>query len=48
VSLLEKYGSMDYTVAAMKKLDSEARSIIESFGGNPILIKMLDSLKTWE
>ena len=47
VSLLEKFGSLDYTRQTMLQLDQEARKEIEKLGGNPILERVLDELKNW-
>ena len=47
VSLLEKFGSFDYTRQTLIQLDLDARREIEKLGGNPILEKVLDELKNW-
>ena len=47
VSLLEKFGSFDYTRQTLIQLDLDARREIEKLGGNPILERVLDELKNW-
>lgn len=47
VSLLEKFGSFDYTRKTLIELDLDARREIEKLGGNPILERVLDELKNW-
>lgn len=47
VSLLEKFGSFDYTRQTMVRLDLDARTEIAKLGGNPILERVLDELKNW-
>lgn len=47
VSLLEKFGSFEYTRQTMLRLDLEARRAIAELGGNPILEHVLDELKNW-
>ncbi|MCL4118426.1 UNVERIFIED_CONTAM: hypothetical protein GTU68_056318 [Idotea baltica] len=48
VSLLEKFGSIAYTKAALSDLDRTAREEIEKLGGNPLMISLLDSLRNWD
>eukprot|EP00096_Caligus_rogercresseyi_P009356 TRINITY_DN3162_c0_g1_i1.p1 TRINITY_DN3162_c0_g1~~TRINITY_DN3162_c0_g1_i1.p1 ORF type:complete len:304 (+),score=69.41 TRINITY_DN3162_c0_g1_i1:1057-1968(+) len=48
ISLLESFGSLDYTKLALSDLDAKARAEIERLGGNPILIGLLDELKNWD
>lgn len=47
VSLLEKFGSFEYTRQTLIQLDLDARREIEKLGGNPILERVLDELKNW-
>jgi len=47
VSLLDKFGSFEYTRETLLRLDLDARNEIEKLGGNPILEKVLDELKNW-
>lgn len=47
VSLLEKFGSFDYTRQTLVRLDLDARHEIAKLGGNPILERVLDELKNW-
>lgn len=47
VSLLDKFGSFDYTRQTLVQLDLDARREIEKLGGNPILERVLDELKNW-
>ena len=47
VSLLDKFGSFQYTRETLLQLDLDARGEIEKLGGNPILEKVLDELKNW-
>jgi len=47
VSLLDKFGSFQYTRETLLRLDLDARKEIEKLGGNPILEKVLDELKNW-
>uniref|UniRef100_A0A2P2I675 Geranylgeranyl pyrophosphate synthase-like n=1 Tax=Hirondellea gigas TaxID=1518452 RepID=A0A2P2I675_9CRUS len=45
VSLLEKYGSLAYTQQTLNQIYDQAMAEIERLGGNPLLEKILDSLK---
>ncbi|KAF7995555.1 hypothetical protein HCN44_006662 [Aphidius gifuensis] len=47
VTLLEKFGSFDYTRTILAELDKKARDEVERLGGNPLLIKVLDDLLNW-
>lgn len=47
VSLLDKFGSFEYTRQTLIQLDLDARQEIEKLGGNPILERVLDELKNW-
>ncbi|XP_026828021.1 geranylgeranyl pyrophosphate synthase-like [Ooceraea biroi] len=47
VQLLEKFGSFEYTRRALEEWDAKTRIEIERLGGNPLLKKILDSLKNW-
>ncbi|KAG5895637.1 hypothetical protein JTB14_008646 [Gonioctena quinquepunctata] len=44
VSLLEKYGSFDYTRKTLKELHTDAKNEIEKLGGNPYMEEFLSSL----
>ncbi|XP_037792044.1 geranylgeranyl pyrophosphate synthase-like [Penaeus monodon] len=44
VSLLKKFGSLEYTKETMEKLEVEAREEIAKLGGNPLLESMLAEL----
>ncbi|KAG1710420.1 Geranylgeranyl pyrophosphate synthase [Nymphon striatum] len=44
VSLLDKYGSFEYSRTTLKNLENSARKEIENLGGNPHLLKVLDEL----
>ncbi|KAF2368606.1 Polyprenyl synthetase [Trinorchestia longiramus] len=45
VSLLEKYGSLAYTRDMLRQLEQQAKEEIEKLGGNPLLVKVIDSLR---
>lgn len=47
ISLLEQFGSFQYTLDTLRSLDKEARHHIEELGGNPGLLQVLDSLRVW-
>ncbi|XP_070156205.1 terpene synthase-like [Polyergus mexicanus] len=46
IKLLEKFGSFEYTKSVLEELDLKARAEIERLGGNPLLVKLLDELKS--
>ncbi|XP_046981203.1 geranylgeranyl pyrophosphate synthase isoform X2 [Schistocerca americana] len=48
ITLLEKYGSFDYTRQTLEQLDIEARAEVERLGGNPLMEALLDALLTWK
>ncbi|KAG6802383.1 geranylgeranyl pyrophosphate synthase isoform X1 [Apis mellifera caucasica] len=48
VKLLEKFGSFTYTRTLLEELDKKARDEIARLGGNPLLIQVLDNLKSWK
>ncbi|EZA58644.1 geranylgeranyl pyrophosphate synthase isoform X2 [Ooceraea biroi] len=48
IKLLEKFGSFEYTRNVLEELDAKARTEIDRLGGNPLLMKILDELKTWD
>ena len=48
VSLLEKYGSFDYTVQVLEDLDQKVRVEVAKLGGNDQLIGLMDYLKNWQ
>ncbi|XP_046471623.1 terpene synthase isoform X2 [Neodiprion pinetum] len=48
VTLLEKFGSFGHTRGVLGDLDLKARAEVERLGGNPLLIKILDELLTWQ
>lgn len=48
VNLLEKFGSFAYTRTILDELDKKARDEIDHLGGNPLLVRVLDELKSWK
>lgn len=44
VSLLEKFGSFEYTRNTLKELEKQAREEVQKLGGNHIMDKFIDSL----
>lgn len=48
VSLLEKYGSFEYTLQVLEDLDAKVRSQVDKLGGNHQLIALMDELKNWQ
>jgi len=48
ITLLEKFGSFEYTRSVLKELDQSARDEIERLGGNPLLTAVLDELLNWK
>uniref|UniRef100_A0A8D8SW18 Geranylgeranyl pyrophosphate synthase n=2 Tax=Cacopsylla melanoneura TaxID=428564 RepID=A0A8D8SW18_9HEMI len=48
ISLLDKFGSFEYTREILKGLDVSARTEVERLGGNPLLEAILDELLTWD
>ncbi|CAH2105308.1 unnamed protein product [Euphydryas editha] len=47
ISLLEKFGSFQYTRDRLQELDNEARAEVKRLGGNPHLEELLDELLNW-
>lgn len=47
VKLLDNFGSFEHTRKVLTQLDADARSEVENLGGNPLMIKILDGLRTW-
>ncbi|XP_045765925.1 geranylgeranyl pyrophosphate synthase-like [Maniola jurtina] len=47
ISLLEKFGSFQYTRERLQQLDDEARAEVKRLGGNPHLEELLDELLSW-
>ncbi|XP_064458641.1 terpene synthase-like isoform X3 [Ornithodoros turicata] len=47
IDILDKLGSFDHTKRTLQELDAEAREEAESHGHNPVLIQVLDELRTW-
>lgn len=47
VKLLDSFGSFEHTRKVLTQLDTDARTEVENLGGNPLMIKILDGLKTW-
>ncbi|XP_045446781.1 geranylgeranyl pyrophosphate synthase [Melitaea cinxia] len=47
ISLLEKFGSFQYTRDRLQELDNEARAEVKRLGGNPYLEELLDELLSW-
>lgn len=48
VSLLEKYGSFQYTREVLDSLDKEARLEVARLGPNPIMDTLLNELLSWK
>ena len=48
VTLLEKFGSLNYTRHTLEKLDGEMRAEIAKLAGNPMLEVFLDELLSWK
>lgn len=47
ITLLDKFGSFEYTHNILKQLDEEARAEVARLGGNPLMEGILDELLTW-
>ncbi|CAG9136899.1 Geranylgeranyl pyrophosphate synthase [Plutella xylostella] len=47
ISLLEKFGSFQYSRDTLQRLDAEARAEVARLGGNPHLEALLDELLSW-
>ena len=47
VTLLEKFGSLNYTRHTLEVLDAELRAEVAKFGGNPMLEEFLDEQQDW-
>lgn len=48
ITLLEKYGSFEYTRDTLIQLDRDARDEVERLGGNPHMEAILDELLSWD
>ena len=48
VTLLDKFGSFEYTRKILTDLDRQAREEVERLGGNPHLVVVLNELLTWK
>ena len=48
VTLLEKFGSLNYTRQTLEELDAEARAEVAKLGGNPLLEDILDETLNWK
>ncbi|XP_069695704.1 terpene synthase isoform X2 [Periplaneta americana] len=48
ITLLEKFGSFNYTRHTLEELDAEARTEVSKLGGNPLLEAVLDDLLNWK
>ena len=48
VTLLEKYGSLNYARRNLEELDAEARAEVAKHGGNPQLEDILDEMLYWK
>lgn len=48
VTLLDKFGSFEYTRKVLSDLNEQAREEIERLGGNPHLVSVLDELLSWK
>jgi hypothetical protein len=44
VSILEKYGSFDYTLEVLNKLKNEAVQEVERLGGNPYIDNVVEHI----
>lgn len=47
IKLLDNFGSFEHTRKVLTQLDADARKEVENLGGNPLMIKILDGLRTW-
>jgi len=47
-TLLEKFGSLNYTRRTLEELDAEARGEVAKLGGNPHLEDILDEMLNWK
>ncbi len=45
IDLLEKFGSISYTFETIQKLDQKCRKLLEEFGDNQKMNKILEILK---
>lgn len=48
ITLLEKFGSFDYTRDTLIQLDRDARDEVQRLGGNPHMEAILDELLSWD
>lgn len=48
ITLLEKFGSFEYTRDTLIQLDRDARDEVERLGGNPHMEAILDELLSWD
>ena len=48
VTLLEKFGSLNYTRRTLEVLDAELRAEVAKLGGNPMLEDILDEYLDWK
>ncbi|XP_046963337.1 geranylgeranyl pyrophosphate synthase-like [Vanessa cardui] len=48
VSLLENAGSLKYTQNVLSEVDRKLRAEIARFGGNPMMVAVLDELLSWK
>jgi len=48
VTLLEKFGSFNYTRQTLEELDAEARAEVAKLGGNPQLEDILNETLNWK
>lgn len=48
ITLLEKFGSFEYTRDTLVQLDRDARDEVERLGGNPHMEAILDELLSWD
>ena len=48
VSLLENFGSFQYTLDTLEQLDTRVRAEVAKLGGNVHLIALMDELKNWK
>lgn len=48
ISLLEKFGSFEYTRQVLDDLDAKARNEVARLGGNPLLVRILEDTLQWD
>ncbi|XP_067009248.2 terpene synthase-like [Anabrus simplex] len=48
ITLLDKFGSFEYTRQTLEQLDKDARAEVEQLGGNPFMEAVMDELLNWK